>query len=217
MPESARITFRLTQALEPLVAERVRQGSPVSDIVREALEQYFGLRQPGGPPQGAVVSDSIAPVSDALSDVVSALSATVADMRLVVSDIRDRLEHFEGRLDVLSAGVQHRPTPRLTAPPEPATAPIPEAPSAEVPRRQTPRQTQPATAPRQNDTPIPAYIQRIAEVAAEYDKLTLVELSQLLYDRDIYRTRDRKTKAEKPVNKGTLQKWLEQARQAGVL
>ena len=54
-------------------------------------------------------------------------------------------------------------------------------------------------------------------MAAEYDKLTLVELSQLLYDRGIYRARDRKTKAEKPVNKGTLQKWLEQARQAGVL
>ena len=45
MPPSARITFRLTKALEALVSDRVRQGAPVSDIVREALEQYFGVRQ----------------------------------------------------------------------------------------------------------------------------------------------------------------------------
>ena len=38
MPPSARITFRLTTALEALVSDRVRQGTLVSDIVREALE-----------------------------------------------------------------------------------------------------------------------------------------------------------------------------------
>ena len=51
----------------------------------------------------------------------------------------------------------------------------------------------------------------------QYDKLTLADLSQLLFDRDIYRARDRQTGEEKPVNRGTLQKWLDQARRAGVL
>ena len=92
------------------------------------------------------------------------------------------------------------------------TAPTPQedaAPVAAVP------QGRPATA--ESPTNLPPYILRIAEIAAEYDKLTLVDLSQLLFDRNIYRAHDRKTKAEKPVNKGTFQHWLQQARQAGVL
>ena len=114
MPPSARITFRLTKALEALVSDRVRQGAPVSDIVREALEQYFGVRQTDRQTNEALLSDRTLPVSDTLPDVVSALSATVSDMRLVVSDIRDRLEHFEARLDTLSAGVGQRQTYRQT-------------------------------------------------------------------------------------------------------
>jgi hypothetical protein len=54
-------------------------------------------------------------------------------------------------------------------------------------------------------------------VAAEYDTLTLGQLAQLLYDRSLYRARDRKSGVEKPVNRGTLQRWLEQARAAGLL
>jgi len=65
--------------------------------------------------------------------------------------------------------------------------------------------------------PLPSYIQRIAAVAAEYDTLTLGQLAQLLYDRSLYRARDRKSGVEKPVNRGTLQRWLEQARAAGLL
>jgi hypothetical protein len=47
--------------------------------------------------------------------------------------------------------------------------------------------------------------------------MSLADFSQLLYDRDIYRARDRTTGEAKPVNRGTLQKWLEQARAAGLL
>jgi hypothetical protein len=53
-------------------------------------------------------------------------------------------------------------------------------------------------------------------MAAQYDKLSRGELSQLLYDRGIYRTRA-KDGREVPVNRGTLQKWLEQARGEGML
>ena len=110
-------------------------------------------------------------------------------------------------------------TPQDTAP---GAAPVPhhtalvpqETPHDAAPVAAVP-QGRPATA--ESPTTLPPYILRIAEVAAAYDKLTLVDLSQLLFDRNIYRVHDRKTKAEKPVNKGTLQHWLAQARQAGVL
>jgi hypothetical protein len=78
------------------------------------------------------------------------------------------------------------------------------------------RQPRPAT-PQPPAEALPAHIQRIAETAAQYDKLSLAELAQLLYDRGIYRATERTTGAEKPVNRGTLQKWLDQARRAGVL
>ncbi len=73
------------------------------------------------------------------------------------------------------------------------------------------------TAPATRTQGVPPYIQAIAEAAAQYDKLSLAQLAQLLYDRNIYRARDRQSGEEKPVNRGTLQKWLEQARAAGVL
>jgi len=64
---------------------------------------------------------------------------------------------------------------------------------------------------------LPVHIQRIAETAAQYHTLTLADLSQLLFDRHISRARDRQTGEEKPVNRGTLQQWLEPARRAGML
>ena len=64
---------------------------------------------------------------------------------------------------------------------------------------------------------MPKHIQVIAETRSQYEKLSLAELSQLLYDRNIYRSRARQSGEEKPVNRGTLQKWLEEAREAGLL
>jgi DNA repair ATPase RecN len=187
MPPSARITFRLTPTLEALVSDRVRQGSNVSDIVREALETYFGLRQTPCPTNGTSVSDSTLQISD--------ISAKVSDVMSDVSDMRERLMQLETRLDELSSGVRQPPPPRPTP-------------------RQTPQPT-PATAPRLDE--LPAHIQRIAETAMQYDKLSLADLSQLLFDRQIYRAKDRQSGTDKPVNRGTLQKWLAQARRAGVL
>ena len=60
-------------------------------------------------------------------------------------------------------------------------------------------------------------LQQIANTAAQYDKLSLAELSQLLFERNIYRAKDRQSGEEKPVNRGTLQKWLDQARDEGML
>jgi hypothetical protein len=58
---------------------------------------------------------------------------------------------------------------------------------------------------------LPAHIQRIAEAREQYERLSLGDFAQLLYDRHIYRARDRQTGDEKPVNRGTLARWLAQA------
>lgn len=107
--------------------------------------------------------------------------------------------------------------------PEPMAAPqAPETPSPTLAPRETP------SAPvgeRTNETllhrtqrALPREkLQEIAETAAEYDKLNGPQLSQLLFDRGIYRSVDRETGEEKPVNRGTLKVWLDQARAAGLL
>jgi hypothetical protein len=63
----------------------------------------------------------------------------------------------------------------------------------------------------------PEKLQEIAETAAEYDKLSLDDLSKLLFDRNIYRARDSHSGEEKPVNRGNLQKWLKRAQTEGML
>jgi hypothetical protein len=60
-------------------------------------------------------------------------------------------------------------------------------------------------------------LQQIADTAAEYDKMSLHELSQLLYDRGIHRATDSTTGTEKPVHPGTLKKQLDRARDQGML
>lgn len=64
---------------------------------------------------------------------------------------------------------------------------------------------------------LPAYVLKIAETAANHEELSTRELSQLLFDRNIYRARDSKTGEEKPVSPGTLARWLKEARTAGLL
>jgi len=192
MPPSDRITFRLTPQLQACVAERVRQGGHLSDIAREALELYFGLRPTQCPTPDAALSDSISQVSDDLSDKVSDTAARLSDVLSDVSDMQARLVVLETILAERASGVGQRQTERPTPPPMSAT---PEPPGEAL----------------------PPHIQRIAETAAQYERLSLAELAQLLFDRGIYRAKDRKTGEEKPVNRGTLQKWLEQARQGGAL
>ncbi len=81
------------------MSDRVRQGSSVSDIVREALDAYLGMRQTerqtARPTQGASASASAAATSDTLSAMMSD-----------TSDIRERLAHLEQQVEALSACVR---------------------------------------------------------------------------------------------------------------
>ena len=59
--------------------------------------------------------------------------------------------------------------------------------------------------------------QQIADTAAQYEKLSYAELSKLLFDRGIHQSMESTTGASKPVNPGTLKKWLDRARTQGLL
>jgi Arc/MetJ-type ribon-helix-helix transcriptional regulator len=103
MPPSPRITIRLTPALEALVFDRVRQGTSVSDLVREALEAYLGVRQTPGPTHTTTACASATAASAAVTDNMSdTMSAAMSD----VSDIRERLARLEQRVEELSASVR---------------------------------------------------------------------------------------------------------------
>ena len=103
MPPGPRITIRLTPALDALVSDRVRQGSNVSDIVREALEAYLGVRQIPRQTQETSASARAAVTSDTVAD---ALSDSRVALLSDVSDIRERLAHLEQRVEELSASVR---------------------------------------------------------------------------------------------------------------
>ena len=91
------------------------------------------------------------------------------------------------------------------------TAAAPQhAPATAAPPKPPTRQPR-ATTPPTLET-LPAHIRRIAEAREQYERLTLRDFAQLLYDRDIYRTKDGGV-----VNAGTLHRWLEKAGMAGTV
>ncbi len=188
------------------------------------------LITPQETPHGAALVPQGTP--HVLEHLMTLLAAIAEDLHA----LRERLVPRRATVTPLerSAAAPPQVTPQVT----PHAAPLPqEAPhgdAASLPHHDTltphdpPQYTPQSVADMPQGTPhepatpasaptLPAHILTIAEVAAQYDKLTLVDLSQLLYDRGIYRSTDRTTGDEKPVHKGTLTRWLERARQAGVL
>jgi hypothetical protein len=143
--------------------------------------------------------------ASALLALLERLTTAITDLHEEVRSLREDLRQMPQRTP------QERRRGAQTAPQAmPQEAPQVVRHAAEAP------QVSPATRARAHGLP-PQTLQAIADAAAHYDKLSLTELSQLLYDRQIYRTRDRHTGEEKPVQRGTLKKWLDQARRAGML
>jgi hypothetical protein len=148
----------------------------------------------------------------ALLALLERLTTAITDLHAEVRSLRDDLRQMpQGRRRGVSTTPQA--TPQDT--PQDAAA-VPQGPPQDLRHAAGAPQGRPATRPRPHGLPAQT-LQAIAETAADYDKLSLTELSQLLYDRQIYRTRDRHTGEEKPVNRGTLKKWLDQARSTGML
>jgi hypothetical protein len=140
----------------------------------------------------------------ALLALLEKLTTAITDLHEEVRSLRDDLRQMP----------QRTPQGRRRGAP---TAPqaTPQDTPQEVRHAAAAPQGRPAT-PVPLAEALPLHIQRIAETAMQYDKLSLAELSQLLFDRDIYRT-TAKDGSDIPVNKGTLHKWLGRARRAGLL
>jgi hypothetical protein len=98
MPPRSRYTVRLPRTLAALVADRVRQGHRASDIIRDALEAYFGVRPPDRPTPATLPAAVADEVSAIMSDKVSAIAADVSDMRERSAQLKQQVEH-------MSAGV----------------------------------------------------------------------------------------------------------------
>ena len=148
----------------------------------------------------------------ALLALLERLTAAITDLHAEVRSLRDDLRQMPQRTP--QARLRGAPTTPQETPQE--TAAVPQIAPQGMRHAAAAPQVSPATPTRPHGLP-PQTLQAIAETAAHYDKLSLTELSQLLYDRQIYRTRDRHTGEEKPVQRGTLKKWLDQARRAGGL
>ena len=110
MSDINKISFRLSADLQARLAARVGQGTRVSDIIREALEAYLGMR-PTARPTNSLLSDSV-------SDLSTRLDAIVSDL----SDIHNRLDRLEAR-EGQPARVRQHPTARGAARPTPTPAP----------------------------------------------------------------------------------------------
>ena len=86
---------------------------------------------------------------------------------------------------------------------------------AEAPERQL-EQPSKAVAGAAHGDALPAHLQTIATVAAAHPTWSLAELATHLFDQHLYRAHA-KDGTEVPVNRGTLQRWLDRAKQAGLL
>jgi predicted DNA-binding protein len=219
MPDEYRVTIRLSPELYAQLEARGSQGQPLAAIVRQALMAYLE-RQPDQP-RG----------TEDLAEMVAAMAARLQDLQDQLASLTARVDAMAASWQLMAAGEQfaaaeesspaadRQPTAASELSPaagEQTSAADDAAPAAPIgSRTAAERQPQPATPVPPVET-LPTHIQRIAEVAAQYDKLSLAELSQLLFDRDIYRA-TAKDGRDLPVNKGTLHKWLGRARRAGML
>jgi hypothetical protein len=153
-------------------------------------------------------------------DLITQIDAYAASLQeqIAISDVN--ISRGMAIRELVKRGLQSlstsQPQPAPSIPPQPAIPlALEPAPAAEV---QPSHERKTPSTRRKGGNPglSPETLQQIADMAAQYDKLSRRELSQLLYDRGIYRARA-KDGREVPVNRGTLQKWLDQAEQAGLL
>ena len=124
------------------------------------------------------------------------------------SRMQQVLEEWCARVEAEHQAQTPTPTPTLaTVPPVPQgmlNLNIPSEPAQR--RRETQEKKKTASASVPNEA-----LERILAAREQYDKLSLREFAKLLFDREIYRSLDRKTGEQKPLHSGTLARWLSQA------
>jgi hypothetical protein len=190
MADHTRITIRLTPALAARVSDAVRQGKKVSDIICDALEAYFGGGLTARPTPDTTLSASPFAVSDVLSDMMAArLSAVEVSLSALASDVSDIRERLR-QLEQRMPALSDPGGHRPTAQPQPV----------HYGRPGIARET----------------LQAIADEYTLCQGLTMREVAQRLFDKGIYRAKA-KDGREVPVDHSRLRRWLEQAREVGLL
>ena len=212
MPTEYRLTIRLTSELYTQLAACGSQGQPLSALVRQALIEYV-TRQTGQP----------------RSTEETAL--TLASLAARLDGLQDQVETLATRLESLTANTRQTPaamadTMRQTSAAVADTIQQPVADMADT-ERQTPADTAdttrqtladvadttPRPRPRGHRPGLPrTTLEAIAEERTHCEGLSIRAFAMRLYDKGIYRAKN-----DKPVDAGTLARWLTQARAQGLL
>ena len=203
MPDAYRVTIRLSPELYAQLTARGRQGQPLAAVVRQALADYL-TRQPDEPTSA------------------EDLAAMVAAMAARLQDLQDQMASLTARVDAMaatwqpaaaSAYAQAADVPQVAASGQPVAADAPVLAAERQPLAATPQQ-QPRPSARHG---LPrATLQAIADERTLCEGLSYREFAQRLFDKDIYRA-TAKDGTSVPANPGTVKKWLDQAREAGLL
>jgi len=201
MPTEYRLTIRLTSELYTQLAACGSQGQPLSALVRQALIEYV-TRQTGQP----------------RSTEETAL--TLASLAARLDGLQDQVETLATRLESLTANTRQTPaamadTMRQTSAAVADTIQQPVADMADTERQTLAAvaDTTPRPRPRGHRPGLPRTTQEaIAEERTHCEGLSIRAFAMRLYDKGIYRAKN-----DKPVDAGTLARWLTQARAQGLL
>lgn len=201
MPTEYRLTIRLTSELYTQLAACGSQGQPLSALVRQALIEYV-TRQTGQP----------------RSTEETAL--TLASLAARLDGLQDQVETLATRLESLTANTRQTPaamadTMRQTSAAVADTIQQPVADMADTERQTLAAvaDTTPRPRPRGHRPGLPrTTLAAIAEERTHCEGLSLRAFATRLYDKGIYRAKN-----DKPVDAGTLARWLTQARAQGLL
>jgi hypothetical protein len=213
------------QAQIGIIDINISRGMAIRELVKRGLQSV----QAGPPTPQPAIPLAMEPASKATLSPMEPRADTplASETDVVPSKVTQPLVTHETLTP--SEEADQEPTSQAPEPPshlatvaepEPMAAPmaVPQAPEPDHPASMAVVERATETPPHRSQRGLPREkLQEIAEIAAEYDKLNGPQLSQLLFDRGIYRSIDRKTGEEKPVHRGTLKAWLDQAQKEGML
>ena len=201
MPTEYRLTIRLSPDLYAQLAAGGSQGQPLSALVRQALIEYV-TRQTGQP----------------RSTEETAL--TLASLAARLDGLQDQVETLATRLESLTANTRQTPAAMAdtlwqTSADVADTIQQPVADMADTERQTLAAvaDTTPRPRPRGHRPGLPrTTLEAIAEERTHCEGLSIRAFAMRLYDKGIYRAKN-----DKPVDAGTLARWLTQARAQGLL
>jgi len=201
MPTEYRLTIRLTSELYTQLAACGSQGQPLSALVRQALLEYVA-RQTGQPHSAEETA------------------LTLASLAARLDGLQDQVETLATRLESLTANTRQTPaamadTMRQTSAAVADTIQQPVADMADTERQTLAAvaDTTPRPRPRGHRPGLPrTTLEAIAEERTHCEGLSIRAFAMRLYDKGIYRAKN-----DKPVDAGTLARWLTQARAQGLL